>query len=121
MAACRSCRRPLTAPASIKRGRGRTCHARHLAAIDAKTAAGYTAAQLAKARELIADRGLVPLKRHGFYQAVSSDGATTYLVCRQRCNCPAGLHETRCYHRLAVAITEARQADAITEAWKAAA
>lgn len=108
---CRSCGRPLRAAASIARRRGRACHARALEEALRRAAAGYTRDQLARALDLIAGGGLIPHTRPGAYLAVSSDGSAVYLVDTRRCSCPAGVHEIRCYHRLAVALTEA---------WKAA-
>ena len=66
---------------------------------------GFTAAQGDKARLLIADDGIAP---HGdwdtVWDVVGSDGETKYVCSAGGCNCPAGLHGVRCYHRAAVVI-----------------
>ena len=66
----------------------------------------FTAAQVARARELLADGGLISTNRAGVYQSVSSDGATTYLTHRAGCTCPAGTRGNgrTCYHRAAARI-----------------
>ncbi|MGH3126089.1 MAG: hypothetical protein ACRDND_34365, partial [Streptosporangiaceae bacterium] len=66
---------------------------------------GFTSAQVDKARELIADGGLVPTARPGVFRAVSSRGDIAYLTHSAACNCPAGLRSrSSCYHTLAVRI-----------------
>jgi hypothetical protein len=105
---CLRCRRTLTAAASISAGYGPGCRARiHSAALT--TAAEFTAAQVARARELLADGGLIPTSRAGVYQSVSSDGVTTYLTHRAGCTCPAGTRGNgrNCYHRAAARILSA--------------
>jgi hypothetical protein len=54
------CGRKLTAPASVKAGYGPVCRARIRAAALAEAVKDFTAKQVEKARELIADGGLVP-------------------------------------------------------------
>ena len=80
-ARCLRCRRALTAAASISAGYGPGCRALIRAAA-LTSPAEFTAAQVARARELIADGGLIPTSRAGIYQSVSSDGITTYFTHR---------------------------------------
>jgi len=103
---CLRCRRGLTAAASISAGYGPGCRARIRAAALATSSAEFTAAQVTRARELLADGGLIPTSRAGVYQSVSSDGAATYLTHRAGCTCPAGTRGNgrTCYHRAAARI-----------------
>ena len=95
---CLRCGRKLRATASITRGYGPGCAARIAAAAKLTALAGYTADQIAKARELIEDGGITRIRR-GIYRAASSDGTKTYLVAATgQCNCPAGLRGRACYH-----------------------
>jgi hypothetical protein len=75
------------------------------AAAFAEAVKNFTAAQADKARELIADGGLVPTSRPGVFRAVSSRGDGTYLVhVKGHCGCPHGLRRMTgklCYHVLA--------------------
>ena len=105
-ARCLRCRRTLTAAASISAGYGPGCRARIRAATLTTSSPEFTAAQVARARELLADGGLIPTSRAGVYQSVSSDGATTYLTHRAGCTCPAGTRGNGriCYHRAAARI-----------------
>jgi excisionase family DNA binding protein len=65
-------------------------------------------AQVDKARELVEQGGILPARRPGFYKAVSSDGAGTYLVHASGCTCPAGQRgKHQCYHRASAAILSA--------------
>lgn len=90
------CGRKLTAAASVARGFGPTCHRRILAKLAAL--AGFTADQLGKARELVEDGGIAPVRR-GIYRVASSDGTKTYLTAASgHCNCPAGERGRSCYH-----------------------
>lgn len=86
---------------------GRICRARVLLAAVNEAIHGFAQAQVDKARELIADGGLIPTTRRGVFRAVSSKGDTTYLVHSATCNCPAGLHERACYHVAAARILTA--------------
>ena len=105
-ARCLRCRRTLTAAASISAGYGPGCRARIRAATLTTSSPEFTAAQVARARELLADGGLIPTSSAGVYQSVSSDGATTYLTHRAGCTCPAGTRGNgrTCYHRAAARI-----------------
>lgn len=86
---------------------GRVCAAKIRKAAIETALTGFTPAQQAKALELIADGGLVPLKRAGAWKAVGSDGVTFYLVAPQACNCPGGLHGRTCYHIAAARVLAA--------------
>lgn len=105
-ARCLRCGRPLRAASSVSAGYGRWCRARIRAAQLAEILKGFTAAQVEKARELIADGGLVPTSRPGVFRAVSSDGERTYLTHSATCGCPWGLRgkAKACAHSLAVRI-----------------
>jgi hypothetical protein len=86
---------------------GRICSARVRLAAMAEAVKGFAARQVEAARELIADGGLVPTKRHGVFLAVSSDGERTYLTHSETCACPSGLKRLTactCKHSLAVRI-----------------
>jgi Family of unknown function (DUF6011) len=106
-ARCLRCGRTLTAPASVKASYGPTCRARIRAAALAAALDGFTTAQADKARELIADGGMVPTGHAGVWRAVGSDGAALYLAAPQACNCPAGLHGRACYHQAAARVLTA--------------
>ena len=105
-ARCLRCGRALRAASSVAAGYGRWCRARIRAAQLAEILKGFTAAQVEKARELIADGGLVPTSRPGVFRAVSSDGERAYLAHSATCNCPWGLRgkAKACAHSLAVRI-----------------
>jgi hypothetical protein len=94
---------------SIRDGYGRWCKAKIRAAALAEVVKGFSAAQIEKARELIADGGLVPASRPGFFHAVSSKGDGTYLTHPATCGCPAGRRgrAAPCYHSLAALIVVA--------------
>lgn len=109
-AKCLRCGRPLRAASSIAASYGRTCWARIRAAILARALRDFTAAQVEKARELIADGGLVRTGRAGVWRSVGSDGTSVYLTHVQACNCAAGLHGRRCYHVAAARVIAAGKA-----------
>jgi hypothetical protein len=94
----------LTSVSSVRDSYGRWCKAKIRAAAIAKAIRDFTVAQVEKAKELLADGGLIATKRPGVYRAVSSDGQSSYLTHPAACNCPAGLHGRRCYHVLAARI-----------------
>ena len=100
------CGRVLRAKASVKAGYGPVCRARIRAAQLAEILRGFTAAQVEKARELIADGGLVPTRHLGVFSAVSSNGTDVYLAHSATCTCPWGLRgkAKACAHSLAVRI-----------------
>lgn len=104
---CQSCKRPLRAAASITQGMGRTC-ARKARQEAAAQLAGFKAATVAKARELIADGGIVPVRGRRVFRAVSSDGTRTYLTAKEACTCAAGLKgKHACFHRAAATLLAA--------------
>lgn len=108
---CLRCGRALRSPASVRASYGAWCRAKIRAAALAAAVADFTVAQVAKARELISDGGLVPTRRAGVFRAVSSDGQGSYLAHAATCNCPAGLRSRKaCYHSLAVRIVCAGRA-----------
>ena len=90
---------------------GRICAARIRLAAITEAVRGFAQAQVDKARELIADGGLVPTSRPGVFRAVSSKGDETYLVsAKGLCNCPGSLRAAtafRCYHTLAAKLVMA--------------
>lgn len=100
---CLRCGRRLTRSV----GYGPTCRARIRAAEQAAHLADFTAAQVDKARELLADGGLVPTTREGVFRSVGSDRVTVYLTHLGGCTCAAGRHDRLCYHRAGVRILEA--------------
>jgi uncharacterized protein DUF6011 len=104
---CQSCGRKLTSAASIAAGRGRTCAriARQRAAAEA---AGFSSAAIDKARQLITDRAIVPVRGRRVFAVVGSNGVDRYLASPQACNCPAGLRgKYACYHRTAATMLAA--------------
>lgn len=108
-ARCLRCHRVLRSATSIKAGMGAWCRARVRAAALAEALREWSEAQVEKARELIADGGIVRTNRDGIFRAVSSDGTQNYLVAvTGNCNCRAGLLARRCYHTAAAVILSAR-------------
>jgi hypothetical protein len=96
---CGRVRHFATAAAAAKAApNGRICAMRIRLAAIGEAVKGFAQAQVDKARELIADGGLIPAGRPGVFRAVSSSGTDTYLVHSAACNCPAGLHGRLCYH-----------------------
>ena len=73
-ARCLRCGRPLRAASSVSAGYGRWCRASIAPPSWPRSSRASTAAQVEKARELIADGGLVPAGGPGVFRAVSSDG-----------------------------------------------
>lgn len=92
---CRRCGRTLRTARSRSLGYGPVCARIHRA-----ETAGYTARQIAAARELIADKAIVRL-RSVVYLTVSTDGTETYRTAPSGCTCPAGLKSRPCYHSAA--------------------
>ena len=108
---CGRTRRFRTAAAAVKAAPyGRICKARVLLAALNEAIRGFAQAQVDKARELIADGGLIPTTRRGVFRSVSSNGTDTYLTHSAACNCPAGLHGRLCYHLAAARILTATTA-----------
>jgi Family of unknown function (DUF6011) len=82
---CSRCKRPLTSASSIAAEIGPRC-----AAIEAATK-GLNAKQAEKAIELVADGGVVKVRK-GVYTMPSSDGEGHYLTSvKGICNCPWGV------------------------------
>lgn len=104
---CGRCGRTLTDPESVAAGYGPVC-AKRIA--EAAQTSIHQPAQVAKAVELIETGGMVTVHHGRAYRAVSSDGQRTYLVAREACTCPAGLHGRLCYHRISVEILTAPKA-----------
>ncbi len=109
--ACGRTRHFRTAQAAAKAApAGRICRMKARIAAMAQAVKGVAEAQVDKARQLIADGGIVAI-RPGVFQAVSSKGDATYLTHPQTCNCPAGLRgRSLCYHSLAARIMVAASA-----------
>lgn len=107
---CIRCGRKLTARASVARRMGRGCRAIVRAAMIADALKGFTQAQADKARQLIADGGIVAI-REGVYRVAASAGDAFYMVAATgQCNCPAGLHGRACYHFAAARVMAASTA-----------
>jgi len=99
------CGRTLRAAKSVERGYGPRCFAKIQ---QAAKVAPFKPAQVAKAQELIADGGILPIRGRRVFRVVSSNGSATYLAAPQACNCAAGLKAKHtCYHRVAAAILAA--------------
>jgi hypothetical protein len=107
-AKCLRCGHRIRSAASLAAKYGPVCRAKiRLAAIN-EAICGFAQAQIDKARELIADGGLVPTGRKGVFRAVSSKGdGTAYLVHAAVCACPAGVRGRACYHLAAARILTA--------------
>lgn len=105
-ATCTRCHATLRSEASIKRGMGAHC-AREARREQAVQAAGFKPAAVEKARQLIADGAIVPVKGRRVFQVVSSNGTDRYLTAPQSCSCPAGLNGRQCYHRAAATLLAA--------------
>ncbi|MFC9973515.1 DUF6011 domain-containing protein [Spirillospora sp. NPDC127200] len=106
-ATCTRCRATLRSTRSIARGMGPTC-ARLTRQEAAVTTAGYKPTTIEKARQLIADKAIVPIRGRRIFQVVASNGTARYLTAPQTCNCPAGLKARHaCYHRAAATMLAA--------------
>ncbi|MWA07409.1 hypothetical protein F8568_045215 [Actinomadura sp. LD22] len=106
-ATCKRCRATLRSAASVARGMGPTC-ARLDRQERAARAAGFKPSAIDKARQLIADRAIVPLRGRRVFAVVSSSGTDRCLTAPQTCNCPAGLKARHaCYHRAAATMLAA--------------
>lgn len=106
-ATCRRCRATLTNPRSIARGLGDRCARLERQELAARKA-GFKPTAVEKARELIEQGGIVPLRGRRIFQVVSSSGAGRYLTAPQACTCPAGIKgRYGCYHRAAATMLAA--------------
>lgn len=104
---CTRCGRVLRSTASIVRRYGRACQAKVRAAAQVSS---HKPAQVEKAVELIADGGLVLLRRgrNRVFEVVASNGVDRYLTAAQACTCKAGLRGvSTCYHRIAAQLVTA--------------
>jgi hypothetical protein len=105
---CGRVRRFRTAEAAAKaQPAGRICRARIRLAAITEAVRGFAAAQVEKAREMIADGCFIPTGRPGVFRVVSSDGERSYLAHSDTCNCPSGLRRLAactCKHSLGVRI-----------------
>jgi hypothetical protein len=106
-ATCRRCRATLRSAKSVARGIGPTCE-RMERREAAAAAAGFKPAAVAKAKELIADGGIVPVRGRRVFAVVASNGVDRYLTAPNTCNCPASLRARHaCYHRVAATMLAA--------------
>lgn len=106
-ATCRRCRATLRSARSVARGIGPVCEREERREAAAKSA-GFKPAAIEKARQLIADKGIVPLRGRRVFQVVASNGTNRYLTAPHTCNCPAGLKSRHvCYHRVAATMLAA--------------
>jgi hypothetical protein len=98
-ATCRRCRSTLRSARSVQRGIGPVC--RRLDEQEAAArAAGFNHTAIDKARALIAEHAILPLRGRRVYTVVASNGVDRYLTAPEACNCPAGLRgRHKCYHR----------------------
>lgn len=104
---CTRCYATLRSAASIARKMGAHCARLHRQERAAQ-AAGFKATTIDKARELIADKGIVPIRGRRVFRAVSSDGTASYLTAPQACSCKAGLRGKHgCFHRAAATMLAA--------------
>ena len=67
--------------------------------------AGFTAAQIASAAELIEDNAIHPL-RPRIWLTVSTDGSRVHRTTAHACSCEAGVKGRSCYHQLAARVLE---------------
>ena len=101
---CHHCHRVLRSARSIARGYGPTCH-RKIRRATAAQATTHKPAAIDKARELIEQHAIVPLRGRRVFAVISSDGTRTYRTAAQGCTCPAGIRGRHvCYHRVAAQI-----------------
>lgn len=105
---CLRCGRKLTSAASMATGYGPTCKAKVRAAAQAQVIAAHKPTTIAKAKELIEQGAIVPLRGRRIFTVVASNGNDTYKTAPQACTCPAGLKgRFVCYHRVAAQIVAA--------------
>lgn len=110
-AKCLRCGHRIRSARSLAAKYGPVCRAKIRLAAITEAVKGFAVAQVDKARELIADGGIVATGRPGVFRAVSSNGTDRYLVHSAACNCPAGLRgRSACYHVAAARILVAAKA-----------
>lgn len=107
LANCRRCRAALRSAKSVAAGIGPVC-ARIERREAAARIAGFKAEMIEKAKALIAEKAIVPIRGRRVFQVVSSNGVDRYLTAPEVCNCPAGLRgRYGCYHRAAAVMLAA--------------
>lgn len=105
-ATCRRCHATLHSAKSVANGIGPVCAKRERQE-RAVEAAGFKPAAIDKARELIAEHAILPLRGRRIFQVIGSKG-DRYLTSPQSCNCPAGIKgKYACYHRAAATLLAA--------------
>jgi hypothetical protein len=106
-ATCPRCYATLRSPRSVARGYGDHCW-REKRREDAAKVAGFKPTTVEKARELIEQGGIVPLRGRRIFAVVSSDGTRVYKTHAAACTCPAGVRgKHACYHRAAALLLAA--------------
>jgi hypothetical protein len=107
-AKCLRCGHRIWSARSVSAKYGPVCKAKIRLAVLNEAIRGFATAQVDKARELIADGGLIPTGRPGVFRAVSSNGVDTYLTsAKGPCGCAHGLRTITakfCYHVLGARI-----------------
>lgn len=104
---CRHCHAILRSARSIAKGIGPVCE-RNERREKAALAAGFKAQAVEKAKALIAERAILPIRGRRVFQVVASNGTDRYLTAPQACNCAAGLRgKYGCYHRAAAVMLAA--------------
>lgn len=105
-AGCRRTRHFRTAQAAAAaHPYGRICRAKMRAAALVADVAGFTAAQIEAAREIVTEGALIPLAKRGAFRVLSSAGDSVYTATADGCNCPNWLRRLSpkpCKHNLAV-------------------
>lgn len=102
---CLRCGRKLTSTRSVSLGYGPTCSAHIRKATNTPTVTAHKPAKIEKARELIEQGGILPLRGRRVFTVISSDGTGSYLTAPQGCTCKAGIKGRYvCYHRVAATI-----------------
>lgn len=98
---CLRCGRTLRSAKSVALGYGPTCGRKIRTAANAPAVTAHKPAAIEKARELIEQGGILPLRGRRVFTVISSDGTHAYKTAPTGCTCPAGIKGSRCYHQLA--------------------
>jgi hypothetical protein len=102
---CLRCGRVLRSAKSIAAGYGPTCGRKIRTATKADAVTAHKPAAIEKARELIEQGGILPLRGRRVFTVISSDGTGTYKTAPSGCTCAAGIKgKYVCYHRVAATI-----------------
>jgi hypothetical protein len=102
---CLRCGRILRSPKSVAAGYGPTCGRKIRTAANAPAVTVHKPAAIEKARELIEQGGILPLRALRVFTVISSDGTGTYKTAPSGCTCAAGIKGRYvCYHRVAATI-----------------